>query len=265
VPEKFHKIFTLGAVMKERKPGRNYFTINIDEPYAPLIYETMKTGERDKGTWPEGDISFEEWKQLNFSGMPAAAQQRIKEQMTREVRLLAETLPEETREAYLLCVETEALEEKIKSASYDEAKALMARAISLQKTIKESLSIISSEKRFGTFLIEEGLATPEQIVTALDLQKKSAKTIEKIACEQKMLTHEQILEIFNTHAEISKLFGEAALELGYLSDEQVQKLLSLQMKQRQPIGEILIRLGVLDKKTVQAALAAFYAHREQQS
>lgn len=249
--------------MKERKPGRNYFTINIDEPYAPLIYETMKKGERDKGTWPEGDISFEEWKQLNFSGMPAAAQQRIKEQMIREVRRLAEALPEESREAYLLCIDTEALEEKMKSAPYEEAKALMARAISLQKTLKESLSIISSEKRFGTFLIEEGLATPEQIVTALDLQKNSAKSIEKIACEQKMLTPEQILDIFNAHAEISKLFGEVALELGYLSNDQVQELLSLQMKQRHPIGEILIRQGVLDKKTLKAALSAFYAHRDQ--
>lgn len=31
---------------KEIKPGRRYFIINIDEPYAPEIYEVMKRGQR---------------------------------------------------------------------------------------------------------------------------------------------------------------------------------------------------------------------------
>lgn len=45
---------------------RNYFIINIDEPYAKAVYEILKAGQIAKGEWPEGDISFEEWKIQTF-------------------------------------------------------------------------------------------------------------------------------------------------------------------------------------------------------
>ncbi|HYA14560.1 MAG TPA: hypothetical protein VEF33_09510 [Syntrophales bacterium] len=51
---------------KEVKQGRNYFIINIDEPYAEKIYDVLKKGQTAKGKWPEGDISFEEWKKKTF-------------------------------------------------------------------------------------------------------------------------------------------------------------------------------------------------------
>jgi hypothetical protein len=51
---------------KEAKPGRNYFVVNIDEPYAEKIYDVLKKGQMAKGKWPEGDISFEEWKKKKF-------------------------------------------------------------------------------------------------------------------------------------------------------------------------------------------------------
>ena len=51
---------------KEMKPGNKYFIINIDEPYAGKIYEILKSGQMKKGEWPEGDISFEEWKEQTF-------------------------------------------------------------------------------------------------------------------------------------------------------------------------------------------------------
>ena len=51
---------------KKMKPGRRYFIINIDEPYAEEIYQVLKRGQMAKGEWPEGDITFEEWKQQTF-------------------------------------------------------------------------------------------------------------------------------------------------------------------------------------------------------
>lgn len=56
---------------KEMKPGRRYFLINIDEPYARIIYEILKYGQTQKGKWPEGDISFEQWKKETFNLGPA--------------------------------------------------------------------------------------------------------------------------------------------------------------------------------------------------
>lgn len=55
-------------MIKIMKPGRYYFIINIDEPYAKAIYEVLKYGQMIKDEWPEGDISFEEWKQQTFKG-----------------------------------------------------------------------------------------------------------------------------------------------------------------------------------------------------
>lgn len=52
---------------KPMKPGRKYFIINIDEPYAEKIYQALKDGQIAKGEWPEGDISFEGWKKQTFA------------------------------------------------------------------------------------------------------------------------------------------------------------------------------------------------------
>ena len=47
-------------MLKQLKPGRTYFIINTDEPYAEEIYEILKKGQMEKNEWPEGDISFED-------------------------------------------------------------------------------------------------------------------------------------------------------------------------------------------------------------
>lgn len=58
-------------MLKEMKPGRRYFVINIDEPYAKAIYEVLKHGETVKWAWSEGDISFEEWVKRTFGEIDA--------------------------------------------------------------------------------------------------------------------------------------------------------------------------------------------------
>jgi hypothetical protein len=52
---------------KTMKPGRRYFIINIDEPYAEDIYKVLKKGQMKKGQWPEGNISFEEWVKITWA------------------------------------------------------------------------------------------------------------------------------------------------------------------------------------------------------
>jgi len=53
-------------MFKTMRPGRKYFIINIDEPYAEKIYQVLKGGQMAKGEWPEGDIGFDEWKEQTF-------------------------------------------------------------------------------------------------------------------------------------------------------------------------------------------------------
>lgn len=251
--------------MKERKPGRHYFTINIDEPYAPQVFAIMKQGEQAKGTWPEGDISFEEWREVAFPDRAAASEQRIREQMIRQMKDLANDLPEGARDAYLLYLESESFEERIAIIPFQEAKALMTQALDLHKTLKESGDIISSEKRFGTFLVEQGLATAEQVIAALAAQKSAGQSIETLSCEQQMLTPLQVLDILNAIEDASDLFFRTAVELGYLAPEQVEELHALHQQQRPQLGEVLVRMGVLDRATLEDALQKFFARRDQLS
>jgi len=60
-------------MLKELKPNREYFIINIDEPYAEEIYEVLKRGQAAKGQWPEGDVSFEAWQEQTFGPVRRAA------------------------------------------------------------------------------------------------------------------------------------------------------------------------------------------------
>ncbi len=53
-------------MQKKMKPGRRYFIINIDEPYAEQIFEVLKWGQMSQNKWPEGDISFSEWIKQTF-------------------------------------------------------------------------------------------------------------------------------------------------------------------------------------------------------
>ncbi|HOD61970.1 MAG TPA: hypothetical protein PKG96_07710 [Bacilli bacterium] len=53
-------------MLKQLKPDRLYFIINIDESYASRIFEVLKEEETKRGNWPEGDISYREWVEQTF-------------------------------------------------------------------------------------------------------------------------------------------------------------------------------------------------------
>ena len=68
-------------MLKNMKMRRDYFIINIDGPYAREIYEVLKRGQAAKGEWPEGDISFEEWKRQIFEEEGQGWQNIVKNQL----------------------------------------------------------------------------------------------------------------------------------------------------------------------------------------
>jgi len=63
-------------MLKQMKPGRRYFIINIDEPYAEAIFAVLKCGEQMKRRSEseearireEFDVTFEEWIEETFGG-----------------------------------------------------------------------------------------------------------------------------------------------------------------------------------------------------
>lgn len=68
-------------MLKRIRPGRKYIIINIDEPYAEEVYKILKKGQMKKGEWPEGDISFEEWKKLTWSSIDTSQKRSINDRV----------------------------------------------------------------------------------------------------------------------------------------------------------------------------------------
>lgn len=66
------------------RPGRRYIIINIDEPYAEEVYKILKKGQMKKGEWPEGDISFEEWKKQTWPSIDTPQKRSINEHIQKE-------------------------------------------------------------------------------------------------------------------------------------------------------------------------------------
>lgn len=68
-------------MLKRIRPGRKYIIINIDEPYAEEAYKILKKGQMKKGEWPEGDISFEEWKKLTWSSIDTSQKRSVNDRV----------------------------------------------------------------------------------------------------------------------------------------------------------------------------------------
>jgi hypothetical protein len=65
-------------MLKQLKPDRLYFIINIDESYAPRIFEVLKEEQTKKGQWPEGNISYREWVEQTFGQVGLDVLDRLK-------------------------------------------------------------------------------------------------------------------------------------------------------------------------------------------
>jgi hypothetical protein len=110
---------------------------------------------------------------------------------------------------------------------------------------------------FGTFLVREGLATPEHIVQALDRQLEKQMAIGKIALEHRLLEMKHMFNILNRQVDTNLKFCDIAIALGYLTREQVDFILAIQMSKRPKIGEILVEMGVISPQQLEEALDGY--------
>ncbi len=115
---------------------------------------------------------------------------------------------------------------------------------------------------FGTFLVQQGVATPENIIQALDFQQKKQKPVGKIALEYRLLEMGHMFNILNRQADTQLRFCDIALALGYLTREQVDFILNIQLNIRPKIGEILLELGVLSREQLEKSLDAYKRMQE---
>lgn len=101
---------------------------------------------------------------------------------------------------------------------------------------------------FGRFLIESRAATKEQVLRALDEQRRSTPFIGEIAVREGLMTVEQVLEVLDRQMTTHRDFGEQAMLLGYIDYRDYRRLGELKKEAFVPLGEVLVRQGLLTQK-----------------
>jgi len=111
---------------------------------------------------------------------------------------------------------------------------------------------------FGEFLVRRGAVTEEEMLKALDEQKKRRLPLGTVAIMENFLTFKDVYTVLNAQVEQpAKRFGEVALELGLLTPETLENLLALQREKNPHVGEVLVELGLLDRERLLSELNVY--------
>jgi hypothetical protein len=117
-------------------------------------------------------------------------------------------------------------------------------------------------KFLGQYLLERGVITPAQLLSAIEAQRASNPLLGELAVSQGLLTAAQARRINERQRIEDRRFGDIALDMGLLNAGQVEELLAAQKAGRKLFGQILVEQGVLDAATLEAELAAHRAEQD---
>ena len=120
-------------------------------------------------------------------------------------------------------------------------------------------------KFFGQFLLENGAIDREQLLEALEIQRRSNPMLGELAERRGWLTAAQAARINERQRAEDKRFGDLAEEMGLLDAHQLGELLAEQKAGRKLFGEILVEHGMLTQARLDEQLAAHQSDRVEAS
>ncbi|HJT60218.1 MAG TPA: ATPase, T2SS/T4P/T4SS family, partial [Burkholderiales bacterium] len=113
-------------------------------------------------------------------------------------------------------------------------------------------------KPIGEMLVEQKLATPEEVDAALSRQAAlRSRRFGEYLTENQIVSPEQLAAALKQQRSqpIQKL-GETLVELGYLTESELDAALVIEARDRSiPLGQILADMGVVDAEVVNAVIA----------
>lgn len=110
---------------------------------------------------------------------------------------------------------------------------------------------------FGTFLLENNLITRDQLIDAINVQKKKHLRMGTLAIHAGLLTSEEVEHIHTTQTHENKRFGEIALHLGYLTQEQIDSLVSSQKPDYLLLCQALVDLEYMTTAQFEKAMQIY--------
>jgi CRP-like cAMP-binding protein len=116
---------------------------------------------------------------------------------------------------------------------------------------------------FGQYLIGRDLVSEEQVVEALELQRRNTTAFEKMAFRLSLLSMKEIFRLLTEQASTDLSIPEVAVRSGLLSTDQVLFILQNIDQERPTLGTILVQLGHIDQKSMSAELERFEEQKRQ--
>ena len=112
-------------------------------------------------------------------------------------------------------------------------------------------------KLFGEFLIEQGLASVEQILAAVITQLRTVPSTAEVIFDHALLPNMDQLRILTHQQYAGTDFRTSAAAVGLWSGTLAEKVAALARAKRRPIGEVLVELGCLSLETLAQALDSY--------
>src|SRR4051812_21943812 len=116
-------------------------------------------------------------------------------------------------------------------------------------------------RRFGDFLIQQGLVTEGQVQEALALQPLTGSRVGEALLSLGYLTRGQLQRALSQAVQkgdavvlVRPPLGEILLGLRYVAEDQVTNGLASQQKTGKRLGEVLVEQGVINHKQLYEAL-----------
>lgn len=110
---------------------------------------------------------------------------------------------------------------------------------------------------FGSYLLNEGLVTAQQLAKALDDKKNTKTRLGVLAINAGYMTAGQVEFIHQVQSTVDKRIGDIAVEMGFVTKEQVEELLSKQPQDYLVLGQTLVNNNVLTNAQFEKALADY--------
>lgn len=107
---------------------------------------------------------------------------------------------------------------------------------------------------FGSYLLNEGLVTAEQLAKALEEKKNTRLKLGVLAINAKLMTAEQVEQVHAAQATVDKRFGDLAKEMGFVTEKQLNDLLAVQPSDYLLLGQTLVNNGVITNAVFEKAV-----------
>ena len=116
---------------------------------------------------------------------------------------------------------------------------------------------------FGEYLINRDLVSEEQVLEALEAQRRRTPAFEKMALRLALLSMKDVFQILTAQAATDLSFPELAVRDGYLSADQAVFVLENIDRERPPLGDVMVELEMVGRRDMDAELERYQDHVRQ--